>query len=51
MSVGLTLNGGTLVAQNRDERRDKQLQVVDGEAMGRTFVEFGIPEKVAGLPA
>jgi hypothetical protein len=22
MSVGLTLNGGTLVAQNRDERRD-----------------------------
>jgi hypothetical protein len=24
MSVGLTLNGGTLVAQNRDERRDIQ---------------------------
>jgi hypothetical protein len=23
MSVGLTLNGGTLVAQNRDERRDR----------------------------
>jgi hypothetical protein len=23
MSLGLTLNGGTLVAQNRDERRDK----------------------------
>jgi hypothetical protein len=24
MSVGLTLNGGTLVAQNRDERRDTE---------------------------
>jgi hypothetical protein len=25
MSVGLTLNGGTLVAQNRDERRDNMV--------------------------
>jgi hypothetical protein len=28
MSVGLTLNGGTLVAQNRDERRDRRKEVV-----------------------
>jgi hypothetical protein len=27
MSVGLTLNGGTLVAQNRDERRDNENDV------------------------